>query len=151
VRGKGGKKENRDFFTSGSREAEPACSQRMAKDEQLTGSGEGAGEKGTKKAKKGAEGARRAPRIRLRRRWENLRCRPPWRPGREFRTRGLVPRALQDPRVIGNAKPNPEVFHCKNPRERLERNRPQTSPTPKPFGAIPGARHWALSITTARK
>ena len=39
-----------DFFTSGSREADQRASQRMAKDEQLAGSGEGAGEKGAKKA-----------------------------------------------------------------------------------------------------
>lgn len=39
-----------DFFTSGSREADQRASQRMARDEQLTGSGEGAGEKGAKKA-----------------------------------------------------------------------------------------------------
>jgi hemoglobin len=39
-----------DFFTSGSREADQRASQRMAKSEQLTGSGEGAGEKGVKKA-----------------------------------------------------------------------------------------------------
>ena len=45
-------KQNRDFFTSGSREADQRASQRMAKDEQLTGSGEGAGEKGVKKATK---------------------------------------------------------------------------------------------------
>src|SRR5690349_8650320 len=43
-------KQNRDFFTSGSQEADQRASQRMAKAEQLTGSGEGAGEKGTKKA-----------------------------------------------------------------------------------------------------
>src|SRR2546423_8828483 len=48
--GKTAKKENRDFFTSGSREADQRASQRMARDEQLTGSGEGAGEKGTRKA-----------------------------------------------------------------------------------------------------
>jgi hemoglobin len=42
--------QNRDFFTSGSREADQRASQRMAKDEQLAGSGEGAGEKRTKKA-----------------------------------------------------------------------------------------------------
>jgi hemoglobin len=40
-----------DFFTSGSREADQRASQRMARHEQLTGSGEGAGEKGVKKAK----------------------------------------------------------------------------------------------------
>src|SRR5438128_261094 len=44
-----GKKKD-DFFTSGSREADQRASQRMAKDEQLTGSGEGMGEKGVKKA-----------------------------------------------------------------------------------------------------
>ena len=45
------KKQNTDFFTSGSREADQRASQKMAKDEQLAGSGEGAGEKGVKKAK----------------------------------------------------------------------------------------------------
>jgi hemoglobin len=39
-----------DFFTSGSREADQRASQRMAKAEQLAGSGEGSGEKGVKKA-----------------------------------------------------------------------------------------------------
>ena len=39
-----------DFFTSGSREADQRASQRMAKDEQLSGSGEASGEKGAKKA-----------------------------------------------------------------------------------------------------
>jgi hemoglobin len=44
-------KSNREFFTSGSREADQRASQRMAQAEQLAGSGEGAGEKGVKKAK----------------------------------------------------------------------------------------------------
>ena len=43
-------KKKDDFFTSGSREADQRASQRMAKEEQLTGSGEGSGEKGAKKA-----------------------------------------------------------------------------------------------------
>src|ERR1051325_2908399 len=43
-------KKNDDFFTSGSRDADQRASQRMAKAEQLAGSGEGAGEKGVKKA-----------------------------------------------------------------------------------------------------
>jgi hemoglobin len=47
--GKIGKKKD-EFFTSGSREADQRASQRMAKAEQLTGSGEGAAEKGVKKA-----------------------------------------------------------------------------------------------------
>ena len=46
-----------DFFTSGSREADQRAGQRMAKDEQLTGDGEGAGEKGVKKAVTGKTAA----------------------------------------------------------------------------------------------
>lgn len=48
---------NTDFFTSGSREADQRASQRMAKAEQLGGSGEGTGEKGVKKASKTPEDA----------------------------------------------------------------------------------------------
>ena len=44
-----GKKKD-EFFTSGSREADQRADQRMAKDEQLAGSGEGAGETGAKQA-----------------------------------------------------------------------------------------------------
>lgn len=44
------KKANTDFFTSGSKEADQRASQRMAQSEQLTGTGEGAGEAGVKKA-----------------------------------------------------------------------------------------------------
>jgi len=44
------KKQNADFFTSGSRAADQRASQRMARDEQLTGNGEGSGEKGAKVA-----------------------------------------------------------------------------------------------------
>ncbi|HUR46317.1 MAG TPA: group 1 truncated hemoglobin [Candidatus Saccharimonadales bacterium] len=54
--GKSASKKNDDFFTSGSREADQRASQRMAKDEQLAGTGEGAGEKGVKKAKVDAQG-----------------------------------------------------------------------------------------------
>lgn len=43
-------KQNRQFFTSGSKEADQRASQRMASAEQLSGSGEGAGEKHVKKA-----------------------------------------------------------------------------------------------------
>jgi len=48
--GKSAQKKNTDFFTSGSREADQRASQRMAKEEQLSGTGEGAGEKDVKKA-----------------------------------------------------------------------------------------------------
>jgi hemoglobin len=50
-------KQKNDFFTSGSREADQRASQRMAKSEQLAGSGEGAGEKNVKKARPGEVGA----------------------------------------------------------------------------------------------
>lgn len=60
----GGKKEKQkdEFFTSGSREADQRASQRMAKEEQLSGSGEGAGEKDVRKArtKEGSQSARAA-------------------------------------------------------------------------------------------
>src|SRR4051812_12345972 len=49
-RGTAAKKQNTAFFTSGSREADQRASQRMAKSEELSGSGEGAGETGVKKA-----------------------------------------------------------------------------------------------------
>lgn len=44
------KEQKTDFFTSGSREADQRASQRMAQAEQLSGTGEGAGEKGVKEA-----------------------------------------------------------------------------------------------------
>jgi len=50
------KAQQRDFFTSGSNEADQRASQRMAKEEQLTGNGQGAGEKGIKKATPIGEG-----------------------------------------------------------------------------------------------
>jgi hemoglobin len=61
----GGKigKQKEDFFTSGSREADQRASQRMAKEEQLTGSGEGAGEKDVKKAKPDETGGADGPKA----------------------------------------------------------------------------------------
>jgi hemoglobin len=44
-------KPSNNFFTSGSREADQRASQKMAQSEQMAGTGEGAGEKGVKKAK----------------------------------------------------------------------------------------------------
>jgi hemoglobin len=49
-RGTPAQKANTNFFTSGSREADQRASQRMAQAEQLSATGEGAGEKGVKKA-----------------------------------------------------------------------------------------------------
>src|SRR5436189_5848044 len=51
--------QNKEFFTSGSREADQRASQRMAKAEQLSGSGEGSGEKDVKKAKPEAEASKK--------------------------------------------------------------------------------------------
>ncbi|MDB6054045.1 MAG: globin-like protein [Verrucomicrobiales bacterium] len=45
------KAKNTDFFTSGSKDADQRASQRMAKEEQLSGGGEGAGQKNVKQAK----------------------------------------------------------------------------------------------------
>src|SRR6185436_16970849 len=57
--GKGTQPKN-DFFTSGSREADQRATQRMAKEEQLSGAGEGSGEKDVKKAKVGEDGVKPA-------------------------------------------------------------------------------------------
>jgi hemoglobin len=98
----GGKKS--EFFTSGSREADQRASQTMAKHEQLTGSGEGAGEKGAKKAKAAraekddpAAGATNKPaqvegKLAL---FDRL----GGEPGVSNIVTDFLPRALQDPRV----------------------------------------------------
>src|SRR5689334_13993045 len=92
--------QNKDFFTSGSREADQRASQRMAKSEQLEGSGEGSGEKGVKKASKKAaggtgEGAQAEKKLSL---FDRL--------GGEKGLTALVddftPRLLEDPRVNWN-------------------------------------------------
>ena len=91
-------KQNRDFFTSGSREADQRASQRMAKDEQLTGSGEGAGEKGAKKAKTSpdAGGTNKAAQVEGK---LALFDRLGGESGVSNIVADFMPRALQDPRV----------------------------------------------------
>ena len=95
--GKAAQKKNQDFFTSGSRDADQRASQRMAKDEQLAGSGEGSGEKGVKAAKPNAEGgtntgAQAEGKLAL---YDRL--------GKEAGISNIVadftPRVLEDPRV----------------------------------------------------
>src|SRR5436190_10692736 len=61
---KTGKKKD-EFFTSGSRQADQRASQRMAKDEQLAGTGEGTGEKGVKNAKPGEQPAQAERKLTL--------------------------------------------------------------------------------------
>lgn len=98
-------KANTNFFTSGSREADQRASQRMAKSEQLTGSGEGSGEKGVKKAevKKAPPGtpaptgttnkpAQATEKLSL---YERL----GGRPGVSNIVADFTPRVLDDPRV----------------------------------------------------
>jgi hemoglobin len=51
----GQKKKQNDFFTSGSRDADQRASQRMAKAEQIAGTGEGTGKKDEKKSEKEQE------------------------------------------------------------------------------------------------
>src|SRR5258706_12527030 len=99
--GKAAKKENRDFFTSGSREADQRASQRMAKDEQLTGSGEGAGEKGVKKAKRSSDSADpgRTNKAALAEGKLALFDRLGGEVGISNIVADFLPRALQDPRV----------------------------------------------------
>lgn len=92
--------QNRNFFTSGSKEADQRASQRMAKQEQLTGSGEDSGEKGVKKATAkgggdtpGATGGAEATGK------TSLFDRLGGEPGISNIVADFMPRALQDPRV----------------------------------------------------
>jgi len=88
-------RKQQEFFTSGSREADQRAAQRMAKSEQLSGSGEGSGERGVKKAKPASgdpQGAQVETKLAL---FERL--------GGESGIAAIVddflPRAMQDPRV----------------------------------------------------
>jgi len=94
-------KKNDDFFTSGSRDADQRASQRMAKDEQLAGTGEGAGEKGVKKAKTEGQGGT-APGTNSGAKVEgklSLYDRLGAEKGIAAIVDDFTPRALQDPRV----------------------------------------------------
>jgi hemoglobin len=92
--GAGPKEKSHDFFTSGSREADQRADQRMAKSEQLRGTGEGAGEKTS--AKVTAEGKSTGVKSdELKSLYDRL--------GGEERIKAIVDdfvnRALADPRV----------------------------------------------------
>ncbi len=87
------KTKNNDFFTSGSREADQRASQRMAKDEQLAGSGEGAGEKEKKDKSNGTNELGKAEgKLAL---YDRL----GGEAGLTKIVEDFIPRALQDPRV----------------------------------------------------
>jgi len=93
------KQQNREFFTSGSREADQRASQTMAKNEQLTGSGEGAGEKGTKKATPAPSGAGGTNKPAQAEGKLALYDRLGGQAGISNIVADFMPRALQDPRV----------------------------------------------------
>ena len=97
---------NTDFFTSGSREADQRASQRMAKEEQLSGTGEGAGEKDVKKAETSGtnifvNGTNRAAQAEGK---LSLYDRLGGEAGISNIVADFTPRALQDPRVNWDRK-----------------------------------------------
>jgi hemoglobin len=89
-------KQNRNFFTSGSREADQRASQRMAKAEQLSGSGEGSGEK-EKKGKGARGGSGDATAVAPEK--TSLFDRLGGEQGIDAIIEDFLPRVLQDPRV----------------------------------------------------
>jgi len=91
-------KQRDEFFTSGSREADQRATQRMAKDEQLAGSGEGAGEKGRKKVAVGAS-ASAGGGTNIIQGKQALFERLGGQAGISNIVADFLPRALQDPRV----------------------------------------------------
>ncbi len=98
------KAKNQDFFTSGDRDADQRASQRMAQNEQLTGGGEGAGEKSVKKAEvvntsasaSGADGTNKAAQAEGK---LALYDRLGGEDGLKKIVADFLPRAMQDPRV----------------------------------------------------
>jgi hemoglobin len=101
--GRATKAQHKDFFTSGSREADQRASQRMAKEEQLSGSGEGSGEKGAKKASSKSEGSstNKAAQVETK---LSLYERLGSEKGLVALVEDFIPRALNDPRVNWDRK-----------------------------------------------
>jgi hemoglobin len=86
-----------EFTTSGSREADQRASQKMAKAEQLSGSGEGSGERGTRK-EKGSAGTTNGMPLQVDSKLA-LFDRLGGEAGLTAIADDFLPRALQDPRV----------------------------------------------------
>ena len=94
-----GKKKD-DFFTSGSREADQRASQKMAKEEQLSGSGEGSAEKGVEPPNPGGSSTTGATTQAAHVQGKlALYDRLGGEPGLSNIVADFLPRALQDPRV----------------------------------------------------
>lgn len=96
-----GEKKSSDFFTSGSRDADQRASQRMAKEEQLRGTGEGAGQEGVQKAETDSNndtngGTNKAAQVEGK---LTLFDRLGGQPGISNIVEDFTLRALQDPRV----------------------------------------------------
>jgi len=102
----GGKKQNEGFFTSGSKEADQRASQTMAKSEQLSNSGEGAGEKGVKPAKPNPEEAAGGAKPAQAEGKMALFDRLGGEQGINAIIDDFLPRAMQDPRVNWERKGN---------------------------------------------
>jgi hemoglobin len=92
------KRQNQTFFTSGSKEADQRASQRMAKEEQLGGSGEGAGEKRVNQAKPQGGGTNGTGGVQAEAK-RSLYDRLGGEQGLTKIIDDFMPRALQDPRV----------------------------------------------------
>jgi hemoglobin len=91
--GGGGPQKSQAFFTSGNREADQRASQRMAKAEQLSGEGEGTGEKKASLKQKGNADVAVAPQK------TTLFDRLGGQTGINAIIEDWIPRALSDPRV----------------------------------------------------
>jgi hemoglobin len=94
--GGGGEDKDRDFFTSGSREADQRAAQQIAKTEQLRGGDEGSGGSGGGADKGDAKPAQGEPAAHAR---KTLYDRLGGEPGINAIIEDFVPRALADPRV----------------------------------------------------
>ncbi len=102
---------NQPFFTSGNREADQRASQRMAKAEQLAGSGEGAGEKEASGSSKTPSGSSRAagsgggqPQPAMAPKKQSLFDRLGGESGLAAIMNDFFPRVMQDPRVNWDRK-----------------------------------------------
>ncbi|MDB5322883.1 MAG: globin-like protein [Phycisphaerales bacterium] len=91
--GPAAKEKSHDFFTSGSHEADQRADQRMAKTEQLRGSGEGGGEKASAKVTAGGKTVVKADEL------KSLYDRLGGEKSIVAIVEDFVPRALADPRV----------------------------------------------------
>ena len=101
VAGCGGKavKQKDEFFTSGSREADQRATQRMARDEQLAGSGEGAGETDVRKAQATGHNDSRVPKGAQAEGKLSLYDRLGGESGIKAIVDEFTPRVMEDPRV----------------------------------------------------